>query len=191
VKEFNYELTLPEGKMPPGARLYLRGEMTMDGTPVQYSAPTVVRVAAPLPSIKTATASDVLLFCHEGMAVEDYTVMEAVCAVLHLTLHYVDIDHYIDNTGKVPQTLWESISGSSALIIWCPGDEKSSYIPAEQVHTHILIYIHILIYSYTYILIYLYTHIHTYILIYSYIFIYPLSYSFISYYPTYRKGAVC
>jgi hypothetical protein len=133
-KDFHFDISLAPGPSPPGSRLYLRGEMTMDGKPVLYSAPTIIRVVAPLPAVKASTAADCLLFCHEGMGSEDYEVVGEICKLLHLTLHYVDIDHYVDASGKVPINLWATLLGS-ALCIWAPGDSsKAAYIPELLQH---------------------------------------------------------
>jgi hypothetical protein len=140
--DYKMKLRLPESDaantVRPGARMFLRGEIICDEETCAYTVPTAVRVAPPLPSAKlVATDKDVVVFSFAQMQVEDYVAIEDVCKIFGLTVHYVDLDHFLEPSGTINSSTWAALKGK-AKVIWAPGSmDQAHRVPLQELQQHV------------------------------------------------------
>jgi len=117
-------LSLPQpdehNKVTPGARISLRGEIFHELQACSFTIPSTIRVAPPLPSVKNATADDVLFFSFAEMHMEDYAAIDSICKLLGMRTHYVDLEHFFNvKTNTVDGATWAALRGK-ATVVWAP-----------------------------------------------------------------------
>jgi hypothetical protein len=154
--EYKFKLRLPEptvpvskgvkdlnndgpAAVPPGSRLFLRGEIQCDEETCAFSVPTTLRVAPPLPSAKLPPSeNDVLVFSCADMQVEDYEAIDKVCAIFGLNVHYVDLDHYLKpGDSTISNDLWAHLKGK-ATIVWAPiSPDYAHRVPLAELQAHV------------------------------------------------------
>jgi hypothetical protein len=137
------QMTLPMkgvngGIIQPGSIIYVRLELKYDGVFVQYSIPKTIRLAPSLPPFTNVKANDVLIFTSAWLKSKEYEALTAVCQLLSLTVHFLDIDHFFDKKlGIVDQNLWKAYSGVGIIVWFPPSKDHGSRIPLGHLIGHV------------------------------------------------------
>lgn len=137
------QMTLPMkgvngGIIQPGSTIYVRLELKYDGVFVQYSIPKTIRMAPSLPPSTNVKANDVLIFTSATLNSKQYQALTAVCQLLSLTVHFLDIDHYFDKKlGFLDRTLWKAYCGVGIVVWFPPSKDYLSRIPLGHLIEHV------------------------------------------------------
>jgi hypothetical protein len=121
----------------PGSTICVRLELKYDGVFVQYSIPKTIRLAPSLPPFTNVKANDVLIFTSVWLKSKEYQALTAVCQLLSLTVHFLDIDHFFDKKlGIVDQSLWKAYYGVGIVVWFPPSKDYVSRIPLGHLIEH-------------------------------------------------------
>ena len=141
-EEVSFKLCLPksehENLVEPGAQIIIRAELSHQGYLAFYSAPSVVRLAAPLPPTVNVCPLDVMIFSNYAMMVEDYRVIQQLYGMIGMRVYFLDVDHFRDpNTGRVPRNYWQSQFGK-ATVVWLPQSSgQAQLLAGEDLYAHV------------------------------------------------------
>ena len=141
-EEVSFKLCLPKSDngnlVEPGAQIIIRAELSHQSYMAYYSAPSVVRVAAPLPPTVNVGPLDVMFLSNYAMVVEDYRVIQQLYGMIGMRVYFLDVDHFRDpNTGRVPRNCWQSQFGR-ATIVWLPQSPgQAQLLAGEELFAHV------------------------------------------------------
>ena len=136
------QMTLPMkgvngGFIQPGSTICVRLELKYDGVFVQYSIPKTIRLAPSPPPFTNVKANDVLIFTSVWLQSKEYQALTAVCQLLSLTVHFLDIDHYFNKKlGIVDQSLWKAYCGVGIVVWFPPSKDYVNRIPLAHLIEH-------------------------------------------------------
>lgn len=142
TQEVVFTITLPwndgNNLVEPGAQILARGELYHEDYLACYTAPSMIRVAPPLPPVDGVSPFDVLVISNYSLIVEDYRAISQFYASLGLRVYYLDLDHFIDRqNGRIPIRLWQQQFGKS-ILVWLPATPAmANTIPNEDLFNHV------------------------------------------------------
>lgn len=143
TQELVFTVTLPRNDgnnllVEPGAQILARGELQHEDFLACYTAPSMIRVAPPLPPVDGVSPFDVLVISNYSLIVEDYRTISQFYTSIGLRVYYLDLDHFIDRqNGRIPIRLWQQQFGKS-ILVWLPATPAmANTIPNEDLFNHV------------------------------------------------------
>ena len=122
----------------PGAQILVRAELLHQGYMAYFTAPSIIRVAPPLPPTSGGSPLDVLVFCNYSLVVEDYRAIQKMYSIIGLQVHFLDCDHFLDRSlGRIPRALWQNQFGKSVVVWLPPTPAEAKLISDEDLFGHL------------------------------------------------------
>ena len=105
---------------------------------MQYSIPKSIRIVPSLPPSSNVKANDVLIFTFSMLQSKQYQALTALCQMLSLNIHFLDIDHFYNNkVGIIDKNLWKAYYGVGIVVWFPPSKEYLNRIPFADLVAHV------------------------------------------------------
>ena len=108
----------PHAYAEPGSRILVRAELYCGYTMIQYSSPSIIRMAAPPPPVTNVKMSDVLVFVTGTLYADDYRAIETIMKFVALRVFFMDYEHVMD------VALWKAQFESKCCCVWMPTESS-------------------------------------------------------------------